>query len=93
MAPQCPAPSEDRGGACLTSCPLRADLENAYNNYMLDMSKPHGYPQAVNRWHSAGVGGGSASATNGKSIWSWAASFDSYLYRGDVGTESIAASG
>ena len=67
-----------------------ADLENAYNNYMLDMSKPHGYPQAVNRWHSAGVGGGFASATNGKSIWSWASSFDSYLYRGDVGTESVA---
>lgn len=54
------------------------------------MSKPHGYPQAVNRWHSAGVGGGFASATNGKSIWSWASSFDSYLYRGDVGTESVA---
>ena len=70
-----------------------AYLENSFNNYQLDLTKPHGYPQAVNRWHSAGIGGGSATATDGRSIWSFAESFAKYLYRGEPGSENLAVWG
>ena len=45
-------------------------LENAYNNYFINMSAPHGPRQRVWRWHDAGTGGGHFTATNGRSIWS-----------------------
>ena len=64
-------------------------LENAMNNYLLDLNQPHGYPQHVNRWHSAGIGGGTATCTDGKSIWSEAAAFGHFLYRGVAGSEDV----
>ena len=64
-------------------------LENAMNNYLLDLNQPHGYPQHVNRWHSAGIGGGTAACTDGKSIWSEAAAFGHFLYRGVAGSEDV----
>ena len=64
-------------------------LENAMNNYLLDLNQPHGYPQHVNRWHSAGIGGGHATCTDGKTIWSVAAAFGHFLYRGIAGTENV----
>ena len=47
----------------------------------------------MNRWHSAGVGGGSATATDGRSIWSYASSFSKYMYRGEPGSENLAVWG
>ena len=66
-------------------------LENAFNNYLLNVSMPHGEEQAVWRWHDAGIGGGKKTATNGHSVWSWTTLLaGSSLYRGDVGDENVA---
>ena len=41
-------------------------LENAFNNFMIDLNKPHGPDQRVWRWDDAGIGGGTYTATNGR---------------------------
>jgi hypothetical protein len=68
-------------------------LENSYNNYLLNMSKPHGYGQAQWRWHDAGLQGGAHTATNGRSVWSVSTITGPKLYRADVGNENVAAWG
>jgi hypothetical protein len=65
-------------------------LENAYNNYLVDLAKPHGSEQRVWRWHDAGIGGGMQTATNGLSVWSQTSLSGEHLYRGDVGNENVA---
>ena len=43
-------------------------LENAFNNFLVDLNKPHGPDQRVWRWDDAGIGGGYYTATNGLSV-------------------------
>jgi hypothetical protein len=75
---------------------LQRYLENAYNNYLINLSMPHGYQQRVWRWHDAGLGGGEKTATNGRSVWS-TNTLNSlkqvHIYRGDLGNENVAAWG
>ena len=68
-------------------------LENAFNNYLIDLDEPHGASQRLWRWHDSGIGGGLQTATNGFSVWSWTTLSGSKLYRADVGDENIAVWG
>ena len=68
-------------------------LENAYNNYLVDLAQPHGHAQRVWRWHDAGIGGGYQTATNGLSVWSQTSLSGEHLYRADVGNENVAVWG
>ena len=69
-------------------------LENAFNNYLLNISKPHNFSQSVARWHDAGLGGGDKTATNGHSVWSSSnLGKAKVMYRADIGDENVAAWG
>ena len=69
-------------------------LENAFNNYLLNISKPHNFSQSIARWHDAGLGGGDKTATNGHSVWSSSnLGKAKVMYRADIGDENVAAWG
>jgi len=59
-------------------------LENGLNNPMIDLKKPVGYEQFLRAFGSGGAGGGSATCTDGETVWSFSTDGGpKYLYRAD----------
>src|ERR1700722_11302770 len=59
-------------------------LENGLNNPMTDLKKPLGYSQFIRAFNSGGAGGGTATATDGETVWSFAnEGGKKYVYRAD----------
>jgi len=59
-------------------------LENGLNNPMFDLKKPVGYGQFVRAFNSGGAGGGTATATDGETVWSFCNEGGmKYVYRAD----------
>jgi hypothetical protein len=61
-----------------------AYLENGLNNPMFDLKKPLGYEQFLRAFNSGGAGGGTATATDGETVWSFCNEGGmKYVYRAD----------
>ncbi len=59
-------------------------LENGTNNPMFDLNKPVNYEQFLRAFNSGGAGGGTATATDGETVWSFCAEGGpKYVYRAD----------
>ncbi|MCH5374568.1 MAG: hypothetical protein JJ992_11380, partial [Planctomycetes bacterium] len=59
-------------------------LENGLNNPMIDLKKPLGYDQFLRAFNSGGAGGGTATATDGETVWSFCNEGGmKYVYRAD----------
>ena len=59
-------------------------LENGTNNPMFDLKKPVGYGQFLRAFNSGGAGGGTATATDGETVWSFCNEGGmKYVYRAD----------
>jgi hypothetical protein len=59
-------------------------LENGRQNPMLDLKKPIGYDQFIRAFNSGGAGGGTATATDGETVWSFCnEGGPKYVYRAD----------
>lgn len=59
-------------------------LENGTNNPMFDLNKPVGYDQFLRAFNSGGAGGGTSTATDGETVWSFCAEGGpKYVYRAD----------
>ena len=59
-------------------------LENGLNNPMFDLNRPLGYHQFLRAFPSGGAGGGTCSATDGETVWSFSTDGGpQYVYRAD----------
>jgi hypothetical protein len=59
-------------------------LENGTNLPMLDLKKPIGYGQVLRSFPSGGAGGGTAVATDGRTVWAFSTDGGpKYVYRAD----------
>lgn len=59
-------------------------LENGTNNPMIDLTKPAGYGQFIRAFNSGGAGGGTSTATDGETVWSFSTDGGpKYVYRAD----------
>ncbi|MCX7049903.1 MAG: hypothetical protein NTX50_31025 [Candidatus Sumerlaeota bacterium] len=59
-------------------------LENGLNNPMFDLNKPIAYEQFLRAFNSGGAGGGSCTATDGETVWSFSTDGgQKYVYRAD----------
>ncbi len=59
-------------------------LENGTNNPMFDLKKPPGLGQFIRSFPSGGAGGGTATATDGETVWSFCNEGGmKYVYRAD----------
>jgi hypothetical protein len=59
-------------------------LENGLNNPMFDLTKPVGHGQFVRSFNSGGAAGGTATATDGETVWSFCNEGGmKYVYRAD----------
>lgn len=59
-------------------------LENAFNNYMVDLKKPIGYDQVIAKYNSGGAAGGISTCTDGETIWSFSTDGGAkFIYRAD----------
>ena len=59
-------------------------LENGLNSPMFDLNKPVGYDQFLRAFNSGGAGGGSSTATDGETVWSFSTDGGpKYVYRAD----------
>ena len=73
--------------ATSTAVFYHAYLENAYNNFRVNLSLPNGWDQCTGRYDSGGKGGGNATTTDGDVIWSLSDNGGltpaSFIYRAD----------
>lgn len=58
-------------------------LENAMNNFMVNLTAPIGWSQCTARFGSGGAAGGNATTTDGVAVWSYSNNGGSVVYRAD----------
>lgn len=58
-------------------------LENAENNFRVNLNKPINYEQVERGYGSGAAGGGCCTATDGVTIWSHSDNGPEFLYRAD----------
>ena len=58
-------------------------LENARNNFVVNLTAEIGWAQCTNRFDSGGAAGGNATTTDGTTVWSYSSNGGSVVYRPD----------
>ena len=58
-------------------------LENAMNNFVVNLTAPIGWSQCTSRSGSGGAAGGNATTTDGATVWSYTNNGGSVIYRSD----------